>query len=214
MPQLEVLSLDDNDIGNDGCWAIALAIRDLQYLDTLRLSGNKITSFGIAKLCTWVPSEMDTLDVGENLLKDDSAKYIADMIRNRCPATILIPRNTFTDDGLRTMALAVRESTRLKYLFASFNGGITDVGASYILEAIKTHVSFLAMPLDGTRITNPMRNALIAHSHRLHSPKAKMLVTLLSARMVPRFAATTTFILPTDLVRRIAQTLYSLYRIR
>ena len=114
LPMLKQLWLDDNQIGDEGCKALAEHLPT--SLEMLWLSENQIGDEGCMALAEHLPTSLKELWLGDNQIGDEGCKALAEHLPT-CTSLkeLWLDRNQIGDEGCK--ALAEHLPTSLKWLY-------------------------------------------------------------------------------------------------
>jgi Ran GTPase-activating protein (RanGAP) involved in mRNA processing and transport len=145
--QCTALWLQQNDITANGAAIIAEGLHDNTTLETLELSGNRISDKGIYHLTQVLAMNNSTLTklyCGSNSITDKGAQYIAQLLRkNRTLTRLDLSFNEIGDRGVRRLSAALGESnTTLIQLNLSWNKSISESSVDSLAEMIEHHRAF------------------------------------------------------------------------
>jgi hypothetical protein len=145
--QCTALWLQQNDITANGAAIIAEGLHDNTTLETLELSGNRISDKGIYHLTQVLAMNNSTLTklyCGSNSITDKGAQYIAQLLRkNRTLTRLDLSFNEIGDRGMRRLSAALGESnTTLIQLNLSWNKSISESSVDSLAEMIEHHRAF------------------------------------------------------------------------
>ena len=123
------MTLDGNDVGEDGARALAAALRDGggRALATLDLGYNHLTADGAAALADALAADggapaLHTLWLGSNGVADDGARALARMLRTNTRLRALgLWNNGVGCDGGDALERALRVNRALTQLFLAHN---------------------------------------------------------------------------------------------
>ncbi|CAH3156003.1 unnamed protein product, partial [Pocillopora meandrina] len=117
----------------------------------------EVLGFSSEQLLKCSKSQLSWLDLGENQLTDEGAKYLADAINNNnCQLrTLNLSANNISDIGAQHLAEAINNNNcQLRTLNLSANN-ISDIGAQHLAEAINNNNCHLSsLFLSGNNISD------------------------------------------------------------
>ena len=140
---------------------------NLQQISHLDLSFNNIGPLGcleISKLLKCRESQLGWLNLTENQLTDEAAKYLAEVINNNnCQLrTLYLRANKISDNGAQHLAEAINNNNcQLRALTLSANK-ISDIGVQHLAEAINNNNCQL-------RMLNLLYNSNITEAGKQHA---------------------------------------------
>jgi hypothetical protein len=234
---LIALDLGNTEIGHDGCMALATAIKTGKTtLRSLDLSDNEFRDQSTLELCkalehstiervslSWnrISSEevcealskckgLLHVNLGYNLLGDKRMVHIANLIRDTKVVDLCLEGNGITGQGLKDLAIGIKQSVTLQHLNLSNNGLIqSNDGASELMLALRCHTSMYRVYMFGIGFTQEVRLDIRERLENLHSSKARVMVAIMANRSLPRLlAARSPFkLLDRDLLRRLGEML-------
>jgi Ran GTPase-activating protein (RanGAP) involved in mRNA processing and transport len=212
---LKILDLSRNDIRDEAAIALCQAMRRAA-IESVALDSNGLTAKGIKEICEAL-CECRTLfhvSLGNNRLGDDSMVHIAKLIRSIQLERLDLHGSPMTDKGMEMLAKAIKDSNTLEVLNLKQCGSITKVGAMYLFDAIKCHLTMRAITTSESSISVQMIVDIRERLANLHSKKAKALIAMVAARKIYRVGSRSMLrCLDRDLFRRIGEMLPSEPRI-
>ncbi len=145
--QCTALWLQQNEITAKGAAIIADGLCDNTTLETLELSGNRLSDKGIYHLTQTLTTNNSTLQklyCGSNGITDRGAQYIAQLLKkNRILTRLDLSFNEIGDRGVRRLATAlVHFNTTLVQLNLSWNKSIGESSVDSLAEMIEHHRAF------------------------------------------------------------------------
>ncbi|CAF1561948.1 unnamed protein product [Didymodactylos carnosus] len=145
--QCTALWLAQNEITPNGASIIADALQDNTTLETLELSGNRLSDKGIHSLTQILAVNNSTLKklyFGSNGITDRGALYIAQFLRNNRALTRLdLSFNEIGDIGVQRLARVLAHfNTTLIQLNLSWNKSVSDSSVDYFADMIEHHRGF------------------------------------------------------------------------
>ena len=166
--KIKILDIAFNDVGDAGAEALANATCLDGSLQTLCLSGNRVSQTGFQKLCDTLRHSrtLTSLYCSGNSGKHQGAEYIASILSSR-----LVPLKVFWFDGnniqstgARAISQGLCQNISLEHLNLS-NNCIEDAGCEYIASALEKqrHLKDLYLSFNGITATGLqfLANALI-----------------------------------------------------
>jgi len=140
MPQLKILNLRSNLIGDAGAVALAEALHSLPQLTSLWLSDNDIGDAGAVALAEALPSlpQLTALSLHGNSIGEAGARAVAEALHSLPQLQILsLHGNRIGEAGARMVAEALRGVPLLEYLSLQVgDSGVGDAGGAAL--AVRT----------------------------------------------------------------------------
>ncbi|NXU56146.1 C2TA protein, partial [Turnix velox] len=119
LQHLDLDSLSENGIGDEGAKSLSEVFPTLTSLETLNLSQNKITDVGAEKLATALPSlsSLKTLSLYNNCICDCGAENLAKVLPAMSSLRVLdVQYNKITGVGAQQLTDSLRKSPHIKNL--------------------------------------------------------------------------------------------------
>ncbi|NXH21219.1 C2TA protein, partial [Bucco capensis] len=119
LQHLDLDSLSENGIGDEGAKSLSEVFPSLTSLETLNLSQNKITDVGAEKLATALPSlsSLKTLNLYNNSICDFGAENLAKVLPAMASLRVLdIQYNKITGVGAQQLTDSLRKCAHIKHL--------------------------------------------------------------------------------------------------
>ncbi|UJR08058.1 hypothetical protein I4U23_012335 [Adineta vaga] len=144
--QCKMLRLCHGEITSKGASVLAPALTCNQTLEQLSLWNNRIGDIGVQMLSNELPfqrNQLKKLDLSDNNISDDGAKYLSHMLKTNTTMTHLtLARNRISDQGVGTLAnvLQIRNRT-LQALSFSGNEFITDSSIPCLMKMFESNQS-------------------------------------------------------------------------
>ena len=132
---------------------------NIQQISHLDLNFNNIGPLGCLEICKLLKcreSQLSWLNLTDNQLTDEAAKYLAEAINNNnCQLrTLYLSGNKISDIGAQHLAEAINNNCQLRTLHLSGNK-ISDIGAQHLAEAINNNNCQLrTLNLAGNKISD------------------------------------------------------------
>jgi Ran GTPase-activating protein (RanGAP) involved in mRNA processing and transport len=141
LPKLEQLSLYSNQMGDEGCKALAEHLPT--SLKTLDLGGrNQIGDEGCKALAEHLPKSLEQLSLDDNQIGDEGCKALAEHLPTSLEL-LLLHDNQIGDEGCK--ALAEHLPTSLKELYLGGSNQIGDEGCKALAEHLPTSLERLGL---------------------------------------------------------------------
>lgn len=233
---LHSLLLGRNEVGSKGAICLAQILQDSPNLKLLDLRMNGIDDDGILGLVDALPySALESLQLDSNHISEGAASALLQSLsrpdvklkslslaKNRlndlafveigCFANlqhIVLTSNELGDGAVAALATnTIPQSLHLEFLDLRNNPCISDSGVLEIIEAVKHHRSLRNILLNGTGVSQNVREELEAIIQALNSERARTMTILCSARHCPRLGVHATITkLPAELLRLLASML-------
>lgn len=130
---LKGLYLNVNNLGDEGCKYLAVALKNNKHLEDLALSSNNIGVVGISSLCKVLEShqEIKTLDFGYS------------------PSTKVLgaKANYIGDEGIDAICDLIKKNKSLRVLNL-LKTNITELGLEKLLEALENNTTLVKLDVD------------------------------------------------------------------
>ena len=124
------------------CASVVTVIKNVQQISHLELALNNIGPLGCSEVCKLLKcskSQLSWLNLAENQLTDEEAKYLAEAINNNCQLRALnFAQNNITNIGAHYLAEAINNNCQLRTLDLTQNN-ITNIAAQHFAEAINNN---------------------------------------------------------------------------
>ena len=124
------------------CASVVTVIKNVQQISHLELALNNIGPLGCSEVCKLLKcskSQLSWLNLAENQLTDEEAKYLAEAINNNCQLRALnFAQNNITNIGAHYLAEAINNNCQLRTLDLTQNN-ITNIAAQNFAEAINNN---------------------------------------------------------------------------
>ncbi|CAF1347133.1 unnamed protein product [Adineta ricciae] len=179
------LSLQHNEIRSDGMTVLAKAIHDSITLEEIDFSHTNMTDavlYELAKelsthetisIIAWtfckigIKKKVDkapikTLNLSNNKVMDEGARYLVDVIKGKPSLTVLrLDGNLITDVGVKLLAEALSNPRAcLKKLYLDNNKQITDASVDVLISMFKANESLDTLWLTECKLTQHGRQSL------------------------------------------------------
>jgi Ran GTPase-activating protein (RanGAP) involved in mRNA processing and transport len=129
-PHVTVMKLCYNNLGDEGVAVLASGIADHPSLESLDLGFNNVGDDGCRALARAIPVDdgrVWTIHMAGNLIGEDGAMTLADLIRKRCCVRKLyLSGNRLGPSGVRALAMAIVEDEASRASDVVQDGRITD----------------------------------------------------------------------------------------
>jgi Ran GTPase-activating protein (RanGAP) involved in mRNA processing and transport len=203
---LKELDVSFNRIGDEGCKKITEALPNTK-LEALLMDTNEITRNSVFAVCEAlkVCPQLLHLSLSENLNTNDSIEELTKVIPLANLKRLGLNHTRMTDAVWMRLGEAIQKSSTMVTLELDFNRGLTDAGAGAFLKLIKTHRTLRYVYLSESGVSDQMERRIFKHMANLHSVKSQILVSMVAAKHLPRFANER--ILPTDLLQLLKEML-------
>lgn len=150
----DTFTLENSHLSIETMTIFAESLINNEFLRELSLINNQLTDLSIHPLALTLAnsnSVLTSLDLRGNRLADDSANYLADMLKINCTLTFLsLAENGIGDQGVRWLAQAIANNNRvLEVLSLSANRFITDIAVMDLIEMMRQGSSLKLLTLDG-----------------------------------------------------------------
>ena len=183
--KLTGLSLEDNDIEDQGAAHLCYALKDVNNkLTGLNLQSNNIGKQGAAHLCDALKDKnckLINLDLSYDKIGDQGAAHLCDALKDKhCKLTNLnLNFNDIGDQGATHLCNALKDKNcKLANLYLVGNN-IGDHGAAHLCDALKDkNCKLTNLHLGG----NNIREEVVAHLHALPGVPCKLHFSLVDTR--------------------------------
>jgi Ran GTPase-activating protein (RanGAP) involved in mRNA processing and transport len=155
LPKLEELRLAGNQIGDEGCTALAEPLPT--SLETLDLRNNLIGDEGCKALAEHLPTSLKELWLGGNPIGDEGCTALAEHLPTRLQH-LELSYNQIGDEGCKALAEHLPPSLKTLYLD---DNQIGDEGCKALAEHLPTSLELLS--LGGNRIGHEGCKGLAEH---------------------------------------------------
>lgn len=192
------LNVGYNEIGDEGGMSLVNVIEKVR-LESLFLCQNKMSRNTIAAICGAVV-KANTLEEISFSGHEVPMEAISDMIAKTNIREVHLRGCRLNTNDVKTLARGVKSSLTIDTLDLEYNGAITSM--DYFMDEIGPHVSLKMVEVENTNLSLSDRKAVYDRLFHLHSPRANVLVALLSVRFVPRVVSSLG-VLPVDTIRKL-----------
>lgn len=154
--QCLILDLMNTNITQYGVSLLANTLLGNKHLEELNISYNSISDFGVRCLSSTINSSiLKHVDLSENDITDEGAKYLAEMLKtNTNLRRLILSENQIGDNGVNVLATSLETgNTSLEVLDLSANRRITDESIDPLVSMIKRTQSLKKLDLRHNNIS-------------------------------------------------------------
>ena len=116
-----------------------VSVINVQQISHFNLGANNIGPLGCYEICKLLKYQLSWLNLENNQLTDEAAKYLAEAIKNNCHLhTLNLSENNISDTGALDLAEAINNNCQLRTLHLRANN-ILEIGAQHLAKAINNN---------------------------------------------------------------------------
>jgi Ran GTPase-activating protein (RanGAP) involved in mRNA processing and transport len=163
--QCTILQLINCEITSNGASLLANALSRNRTLEQLSLWNNRIGDMGVRSLSNALSfnrNNLKKIDLSDNDITDDGAKYLAQMLKTNTILTHLtLSRNNISDKGVQQIANALQNRNRtLQKLSFTENKFLTDSSVDYFIDMFTHNRSLRKLWLNDCNLSKIGQNRL------------------------------------------------------
>jgi hypothetical protein len=147
---LVTLYLDHNRFSDQGCVALAGALRYNRTLRALSLAGNFVEENGIEPICQIVRMNiLETLDISDMLISDDECEILVlSLLMNSSLKRLNLFRNSITSSGCPVWLCFLESNQNMRELL------LGNEGCALLMKSLTTHKSLEKLIISMNGITS------------------------------------------------------------